>query len=222
MSQGSAWPGAGPWAQPPQPPPVPPPPSQFPPASGAPTGAAPATRKRAGVVWGVVIGAVAVLLVGVLIGYFVFPPSGLRLPGTISGVPRLSGGRWDGMAGGMIGAAGLSGHENVAGVYGTHGRVRFAFLASNSSSPPTQDPPTIALLADYLEGVLGSTFNVDLTQTKTVRRGGVTYQCSPMELSSVSGFACGWNDARTTGFVMSFAPGDAVGLTAAVRSAAEG
>jgi len=174
-------------------------------------------------VWGIAIGAVAILLVGVLIGYYVFQPTGLRLPGTIDAVPRLSGGRWDNLANGMIGDAGLSGHENVAGVYGTGGHLRFAFLASDASSPPSQNAPSLALLAQYFETELGNTLNIDLTQTKTVPRAGVTYQCTPMVLSSVTGSACAWNDARTTGFVMSFdASGNAVDLTAAVRSAAEG
>jgi hypothetical protein len=169
------------------------------------------------------VGAVAILLVGVLIGYYVFQPSGLRLPGTIDGVPRLSGGRWDDLANGMIGDAGLSGHENVAGVYGNGGHVRFAFLASGAASPTSQNAPSIALLAQYFETELGATFNIDLTQTKTFHRAGVTYQCTPMAVSSVTGQACSWNDARTTGFVMSFDPsGNAVDLTAAVRTAAAG
>lgn len=222
MSQKNPGQGAGPWAQAPVPPPIPPPPSRTPPGPSVPAAAAP-PRRRAGLAWAIVLGAVAVLLVGVLIGYFAFPPPGLRLPGTVAGVPRLSGGRWDGMTGEMIGAAGLSGHENVAGVYGTGGKVGFAFLGSDAPSAPSENSATIALLAQYFEVALGSTFNVDLTQTVTVRRGDVTYQCTPMGLSSVTGSACAWNDSRTTGFVMSFgASGNAIDLTAAVRNAAVG
>jgi len=213
-------PGGGASPQAPLPPAVPPPPSRFPTAVPYPPPPGPPARRRGGR-WAIGVGAVALLLAGVLIGYVAFQPHGLRLPAAIDGVSRLSGTRWDNVAGGMIGAAGTRRQTNVAGVYGTAGRPLFVFLATDGASPTESNVPTIGLLAQYLEYRLNLSLNVDLTQTTMTRRGGVTYECAPMGVSSVSGFACAWNDAGTTGYVLSFSPkGDPVDLTAAVRSTA--
>jgi len=220
MSSENPGSGGGTWAQAPVPPAVPPPPSNVPPAGPFP---APARRPaaRRGGRWAIALGAAALLLVGVLIGYVAFQPHGLRLPAAIGGVPRLTGTRWDNVAGEMIGAAGTQQQTNVAGVYGTGGRPRFAFLATDGASPATSNVPSLGLLAQYLEDRLNLTLNVDVTQATTERRGGVTYECVPMGVSSVTGFACAWNDATTTGYVFSFTPkGDPVDLTATIRSAA--
>jgi len=220
MSSASRGPGGGAWADAPLPPPVPPPPSQFPPTEALPSPGEPAPARHSRRLWAVAIAAIAILLVGVLIGYVAFQPGGLRLPATIDGVPRLSGAHWDGVANGLIGAVGTQGQLNVAGVYGTAGRPAFAFLATGGASPVASNGPSIGLLAQYLEDTQNMTLNVDLTQTRTERRGGVTYECMPMGVSSVTGFACAWNDATTTGYVLSFSPaGDPVDLTAKVRSA---
>src|SRR5262249_12856396 len=157
--QGSQGPGAGPWgAQIPAPPTVPPPPSRLPPAGPYPApGEAPATRRQT---WAILVGTVAVLLIGILIGYIVFQPRGLRLPPTIANVPRLAGTHWNDVAGGMIDAAGTKGRTNVAGVYGRPGSPAFAFLATDEAAPATSNAPTIGLLAQYLENAMDVTLNV--------------------------------------------------------------
>jgi len=209
----------------PPPPPVPPPPSRAaspaaPPASqwvGAPV--SPPRRRRVPR-WSVAAGAVALLLVGVVIGYAISPAPGLRLPAAINGVPRITGGTSDELAAAMVAAAGMRGSANVAGVYGTGGHPGFVFFATATGGPVSADTATMALLAPYVEDALDSTFSVDLDQVTTVRRDDVTYQCMPLQGASIDGSACAWNAPSSTGTVFSLQrAGSPVSLTEAVRAA---